>query len=314
MIPGILAGLGFLYGNDRYQQSRMEQSRGRLRELIGQPATATPYQAGPEQMFPGEAPIQGLHNIQQGAGVLGGEITPAQFYGGLLEVPGYEQIGAQGLLSMQQQATQRPDSPFSKINPADYTPESVARFQQSGNYADLQTRASDAEALQQQFKNAGALRGEFTKITNNFADINDAYGRIYASAESPSPAGDMALIFNYMKMLDPASVVRESEFQTAAMAGDYGDRIKNLVSRALSGQMLTDSQRNDFVGRASRLYREAEQIHGKREAEYRRLAERQGVDPASVIFERRQYSGQSPGVPQGSNRVRRYNPQTGRIE
>ena len=35
----------------------------------------------------------------------------------------------------------------------------------------------------------------------------------------PDAAGDMALIFSYMKMLDPNSTVREGEYATAQDAG-----------------------------------------------------------------------------------------------
>lgn len=133
---------------------------------------------------------------------------------------------------------------------------------------------------------ATKLRGEFTKITKNFAEINDAYGRVQASAKNPSAAGDLALIFNYMKMLDPESVVRESEFATAAQAGSYGARIQALVNRTVSGQRLSEVQRNDFVDRSKKLYETANDIHQGREDEYKRLAKRYKVDPEDVIIKR----------------------------
>jgi hypothetical protein len=59
------------------------------------------------------------------------------------------------------------------------------------------------------------LRDDFLKGSKVFVDTKDAYTRIQDSASDPSAAGDLALIFNYMKMLDPGSTVREGEFATA---------------------------------------------------------------------------------------------------
>ena len=126
------------------------------------------------------------------------------------------------------------------------------------------------------------LRGEFTKATKGFADVNDSYGRIKASVVNTSPAGDLSLIFNYMKMLDPASVVRESEFATAAATGTYGDRIQVLMQKISTGKKLSDNQRRDFVGRADLLFTEAVRIHKGRKAEFANKATQFGLDPSQV--------------------------------
>jgi len=56
-----------------------------------------------------------------------------------------------------------------------------------------------------------ALRKEFNSRVGDFTDVSDAYSRVLASVgpgNEGTPAGDIALIFNYMKMLDPGSPVR----------------------------------------------------------------------------------------------------------
>ena len=100
------------------------------------------------------------------------------------------------------------------------------------------------------------LRSEANKDADikGFIDIRDAYDRVQAAAESPSAAGDLALIFNYMKILDPASVVREGEFANAQNAGSIPERIRAQYNKTLEGTRLTDSQRDDFVDRANRLF------------------------------------------------------------
>ncbi len=138
---------------------------------------------------------------------------------------------------------------------------------------------------QKKFENTKKMRDEFVTSSKDFAKVNDAFARIDASAVDPSPAGDMALIFNYMKMLDPGSVVRESEFALAAQTGSFGERIQSLVSRISSGERLADSVRADFVDRSKRLFNRANVNYRKRRAEYERIAESFGLEPSQVIID-----------------------------
>lgn len=92
-----------------------------------------------------------------------------------------------------------------------------------------------------------AQSGEFKKQV-------DAYNRIVASAEDPSAAGDLALIFNYMKILDPGSTVREGEFATAQNSGSIPSIIQAQYNKVMKGERLANEQRSDFLDRSTRLY------------------------------------------------------------
>jgi len=177
------------------------------------------------------------------------------------------------------------DSPFAKINPKDYTPESVKVFSQTGDFSALTPRDPDKEdkAPERAFDWEGKLRGEYRNLSKTFIDVRDSYGRILESSNEPSAAGDLSLIFNYMKMLDPKSVVRESEFATAAASGSYGARIQGLVQQALTGKRLEDSVRADFVKRAEALYKRQLSTQKKNEAQYKALSKKYGVDSGRVI-------------------------------
>ena len=96
-------------------------------------------------------------------------------------------------------------------------------------------------------------RHEADPITKSTKDIVQSFKRIEAVTKEPSPAGDIALIFNYMKMLDPASTVREGEFATAAEAGSVPTRILAQYNKVVSGERLADTQRKDFVDQAKGL-------------------------------------------------------------
>ena len=137
------------------------------------------------------------------------------------------------------------------------------------------------------FKDVQALRKEFTGLSRikNFSDVTEAYTRIIKSAKDPSAAGDLALIFNYMKVLDPASVVRESEFAAAAKAGGLGPRIQAAVEQIERGTRLAPEQRADFVNRATQLYQGAEEQARPIYQTYEEIATARGFDPKKALPE-----------------------------
>jgi hypothetical protein len=93
----------------------------------------------------------------------------------------------------------------------------------------------------------------------------------------------LALIFNYMKVLDPGSVVREGEFATAQNAGGVDERIRSLYNRVVEGTRLTEPQRADFVDRASRLYQGAEEQYNSIANQYKEFARKAGLPVDQVI-------------------------------
>lgn len=125
-----------------------------------------------------------------------------------------------------------------------------------------------------QREEAGKLRKDYegSQSTKDFQKQSGAYGRVVSSADKASAAGDLALIFNFMKVLDPGSVVRESEFATAARARaelttaeKNGTPIPAVVAQAMqrleTGLLLLPEQRDDFLIRAGMLYQGAMNQH-----------------------------------------------------
>ena len=113
--------------------------------------------------------------------------------------------------------------------------------------------------------------------------MTQAYQKIKDSSQNPSAAGDLSLIFGYMRLLDPASTVREGEFANAENSAGVPDTIRARYNKIISGERLAPKQRKDFVDRAGLLYKGQERLHTQRESEYRRLAKESDVDPSSVV-------------------------------
>lgn len=176
-----------------------------------------------------------------------------------------------------------------------------------GQYA-----ATPAPKKSDVFGHEGKLRDAYTKDTATFAGQNDSYGRIIASAKDPSPAGDLALIFNYMKVLDPGSTVREGEFANAQNAGSVPERVSSLYNNVMKGTRLTEEQRYDFIKRATDLYGQARSDYQKRADVHRGIAGQYGefgVDPERVIYNRALYNPEDVmagfQAPQGAPMVTR---------
>ncbi|MCR9215307.1 MAG: hypothetical protein NXI13_16440 [Proteobacteria bacterium] len=133
------------------------------------------------------------------------------------------------------------------------------------------------------FETEQKLRKEFDAKNKDFVKVRDAYGRIIASASDPSAAGDLALIFNYMKVLDPGSTVREGEFATAQNSASIPARVRAQWNSVRRGERLSDETRQDFVARAQKLYTQQESFYKENVNQYTALAETYGFDPQNII-------------------------------
>ena len=134
--------------------------------------------------------------------------------------------------------------------------------------------------------------GDYTSLTEKFRQIRDAYARILIVGNNPSPAADLAMIFNYMKMLDPGSVVRESEFATAQNAAGVPELIRNTWNRILEGTRLgtidpdeRSKVREDFMNQSKNLYASQLPVYRRTVDTYSNIATRNQLNPLNVVFD-----------------------------
>jgi len=140
-----------------------------------------------------------------------------------------------------------------------------------------------AEKLKGTGANENTLRDEYNNLTKDFRVVQDAHEKIKSVAATG--AGDMSLLYSFVKLLDPGSVVRESEFAAAAASGSFGERIQGAMQRVISGQRLPDSLRNDFIREADNLYTSQKKGTDRLTASYTGMAKRMGLNPENVIVD-----------------------------
>lgn len=97
------------------------------------------------------------------------------------------------------------------------------------------------------------LRKDISNVTKDQKKIDAAFRKIEKAGAKATAAGDMSLIFSFMKILDPGSTVREGEFATAQQAAGVPERVLNFYNRARDGTRLGPNQRKDFLNQASLL-------------------------------------------------------------
>lgn len=138
-----------------------------------------------------------------------------------------------------------------------------------------------------------AQESDFRKEFNSLPQVKDfalrsaGLNTVLASAEGPSPTGDISLIFAFMKMLDPNSVVREGEFATAQTAASIPESIWAKYNQALQGTRLTPNVRQDFVDRARRIYNSSATDFGRIYSRYEDIARRSNLDPSRALIDYR---------------------------
>lgn len=135
------------------------------------------------------------------------------------------------------------------------------------------------------FKDEASLRGEFTKASAPYVAIRDAYNRLQAASSGGSGASDIAMVYSYMKMLDPTSVVREGEYATAENAGGIPATVMNAYNRLVNGERLPDSLRQQFLAEGASQYRAAETSQAALLKQYQDLATHYHFDPAGIALD-----------------------------
>lgn len=114
----------------------------------------------------------------------------------------------------------------------------------------------DALNPEKVFQMEKQLRDEYVKRTGQFTELRGTFDTIKASAADGSGAGDVALVTGFMKMLDPGSVVRETEFANARDTAGLFGMLTATAKKLKDGQFLTPGQRASFANLAAK-YMEA---------------------------------------------------------
>lgn len=224
---------------------------------------------------------------------------------------------------------ERLDLDREKVNAARVEADQKAAERETSKIA--QKAETQRKILDTKFDNVSSLRKEASSLTSGFRKQKAAIQRIRdvsfdsAGELKQSPAASLALVFNFMKVLDPGSVVRESEFATVRRARtaitrleESGVRVPAQVQewlQSIEGDgFLIPEQIRDINDQADAIFDGARRVALDDISPVLAQAEANNFE-LERVFPKSILEDLTEGVPARNTRTRRrFNPETGRIE
>lgn len=150
------------------------------------------------------------------------------------------------------------------------------------------------------FKDAIQVRKDYTNepVYKNYQVVKSSFDNMRSAAKQATPQGDIAMITTYMKMIDPASSVKEGEYATASNAAGVPDKIKNIWNAMVDGQALQPEQRNNFLASARNFYNNAALGLKTLNENTAKFNKRYGVDDEGIIEQPHDYDAEDQQGPQ----------------
>lgn len=108
------------------------------------------------------------------------------------------------------------------------------------------TASKEELALADDFNRSPAVK-EYFQAIGSVKSLSEL-----AADPNATASDDVAMIFSFMRALDPRSTVREGEQATAQQTAGIPDIIRNYYNQAVAGNRLTQEQRNNFVKSATK--------------------------------------------------------------
>jgi len=148
---------------------------------------------------------------------------------------------------------------------------------------------SKIQAVQSMFsdtqgkKDAAALRKEFSTETKNlgFQELQNSWNKVQNAGEGG--AGDLTIVYSYIKALDPTTAVREGEINLTKAAESIPSNIIRAYNKAKQGQAISPQVRQQMIAEIGTMYNERAKKQQELNAFYSGLASDSGLDPKDVI-------------------------------
>lgn len=141
---------------------------------------------------------------------------------------------------------------------------------------------SEVSSLRKEFSGLPPVKNS-VEITRQYNNVSSLYQQ-YKAGKIGKNAFDQALITTLNKVLDPTSVVRESEFDRTAAGQAMWDKLSGYATKLTKGGSgLTDANRADLVNALTTMKRANDNEVARISNDYADLAYRYGINPADIM-------------------------------
>lgn len=161
-----------------------------------------------------------------------------------------------------------------------YNPQAYQGYMEDLNFA-KQNKPKDAN---KDFTQMNQLYSRVEPVIKAKRTLDEgmSYAQAYNSLPQKNNYTDQALIFSYMKVLDPGSVVRSDEFSTAmknqGLLAQYGVTLDNVQGKA----MLTDEARKNILNIMQTKYAAQNANYTKELQAQNQIFQNLGFNPADI--------------------------------
>jgi hypothetical protein len=143
---------------------------------------------------------------------------------------------------------------------------------------------NDPRSPQNIIAGEGKLRDDYDKQIAPYVAAREGYQKVIQAAKGGTPADDIALVFGYMKTLDPGSTVREGEQATVQNSGTIPQTIANMYNKLITGQgRLAPEQRSQFAASAERQFHVYENTYQAANKRFGDIATSYGFEPGRIV-------------------------------
>lgn len=168
--------------------------------------------------------------------------------------------------------------PKAKEPPAGYRPTA------GGGLEPIPGGPGEAASTKQSTEQANKLRDDFRQ-----EPVVKSYRVVVPMLESakdagPTRAGDLNLIYAFAKLMDPESVVRESETGMVVASGTVADRLAGLVGQLNGNATLQPETRANLLRELDSRFKAIEASYKEIENAYGEIADSNGVKRSHVIL------------------------------
>lgn len=166
------------------------------------------------------------------------------------------------------------------------------------------------------FKSEMELRKEYDTLpeVKDYKTVRSNFERIRQGVQLGTGAGDAAIVFGYMKMLDPTSVVREGEQATTRNAAGVPEAIRGMYNQLIGGGQLSGEARQQILSAAEKVYGESSANIEEVNKRYSGYAGDYRLDPNRIVAPVERYDPLqiAPNAPSPGRFAPEVNPATGK--
>lgn len=129
---------------------------------------------------------------------------------------------------------------------------------------------------------ARTMARQLEQDSSEFVKLQSSQRQLDELESANSPAAEIATLYQFIKQLDPSSVVREGEVALSREGMSYFDRAGLAYKRIGEGGVVTPRMKSDLIATARKLYRAQIPAQIEREKRQFGVAALQGIPPAAL--------------------------------